>query len=149
VVEPPERVAQVGFGIQRKGEPTCAGNARGGVEARVGLGALQERGQHGIEFQNEGGCRADSACAGERGEYSFSFIDGAEAKHGLCSHAGPGEEFRFEQRRPLAHLFGNGEEFRPRASRLLTICLGLEWFHGLFKWPSPRDQKASDEVAAR
>jgi hypothetical protein len=51
---------------------------------------------------------------GEGGKDSFSTIKSAESEHALGDHAGPGEQFGFEQGGPAARLLRSGEEFRPR-----------------------------------
>ena len=95
MVEPLKRVVQVGIGIQCEREPSLAG--RIGVEAAVAFGSLQNGRRHGIKFQKDGGIGTESPGAWKGGEDSFSTIQSAETEHALGDHAGPGEDFGFEQ----------------------------------------------------
>jgi len=148
MVEPPERIAQIGIGIQCKREPSFARGV--GVEADVVFGSFQKRRQYGIKFQKDGGVWTEPPGVGEGGKDSFSAIKCAEPEHALGDHTGPGEQFGFEQGRPSAHFFGDGQELASwTRRRRAAFGGGLAWLHRLLKWPSSRGLLAEDGVAAQ
>jgi len=123
MIEPPEGVVQVRIGTQCERKPSFA--RRIGVEAGVAFGSLQECRRHGIKFQKDGGVRTESSGVREGGEDSFSTIKGAESEHALCEHTGPGEQFRFEQRRASSAM---GRSLGRWRAGFLRFAFGLEFF---------------------
>ena len=99
------------------------------MDAEIAFSAIQKSWGHGIIFNEDGGIRTESTGVGERGEDSFSTIKGLQAEHSLGDYAGPGEQFGFEQGRPAARLFRDGQKFWPRDSRFPTNCLGFRGPH--------------------
>ena len=127
MTEPIQNIVQVWIRIQSEGEPAFAGGV--GADAEVAFGSLQKSWRHGIEFQKDGSIWTESSRVRERGENSFSTINGAKSEHALGDHAGPGEQFGFEKGGPSARLFRDRQKLRPRDRRFPANCLGFRGPH--------------------
>src|ERR1700676_101417 len=51
LVEPPQRVAEIGFGMELERKPFCAGDPVFGVDARFFTSALQQIGRHRLDSE--------------------------------------------------------------------------------------------------
>src|SRR5580700_4434557 len=126
-VEPLERVVQVRIGTQCEREPSITRGVPG--DAAVAFGSLRKGRRHDFHLKKDRGVGTESPGVGESGENSYATIKGAESEHALDDHAGPGEQFGFEQGRPAPRLFRDGQKLRPRGRRFLALCRRLIGFH--------------------
>jgi len=127
MIEPIKRVVQIGIGSQCEREPAFARGVA--VDAKIAFGPLQKGRRHWIKFNEDGAIRTESPRVRERGENSFSTINGAKSEHALGDHAGPGEQFGFEKGGPSARLFRDRQKLRPRDRRFPANCLGFRGPH--------------------
>src|SRR4029077_16420908 len=81
LAEPPQGVAEVGFGIQDEGKPFCAGHGVFGIDARLFLRALQQFWRHGLDAEDERIGIPDGTRDGQGGEDLFAAIEAAQAEH--------------------------------------------------------------------